>query len=326
MDQINEYLLEVKSHLHLEDPVERDIVSELYAHLSEKAREIHLSGKSMERSYDLAVRSMGRPRAIAGLLYEAHIVGRARDAFLTGLPYAIVSLLFATHLWRDPTIAPVAFAAIVAITLLGWRWGKPKWLYSWIGFSLFPLLVAGFALRHPVLTAVRAIMLHETTPVILITGTGTTLFYLVALGLIISTIIRVARRDWLLASFMLLPLPALGIWLYHLEEIGGFFQPVAPYLFKWDVQIATVLALMAISLATYVRLRQRKYRMISLIIIGTNAFAYVTHTIWNELRFFPVILVSVCLLAFLLSPIFAIKPPAKHGEEISQWIRELESS
>ena len=115
MGQINEYLLQVKSHLHLDDPVERDIVSELYAHLSEKAREIHLSGKSMEHSYDLAVRSMGRPRAIAGLLYEAHIVGRARDAFLTGLPYAIVSLLFATHLWRDPTIATVAFTAIVSI-------------------------------------------------------------------------------------------------------------------------------------------------------------------------------------------------------------------
>ncbi len=322
MDQINEYLLEVKSHLHLDSKIEKDIVAELYTHLHEKEMEIHSGGKPLECSRELAVKSMGRPRVVARLFHETYSTGNLKDALLTGLPYAVVSILFASHLWRNSIIAPAAFAVIVAVTFLGWWWGKPNWLYSWVGFSLFPLLVACFTSRHHIIEAVDS--LAGASVLSVVRGIGVVILYILAARFILLTTIRVARRDWLLASFMLLPLPVLGIWLYHLEQIGGFFQPVNPHIFVWDPQMASVTALMAISLGACVLLRQRTYRMIGLIIICMNTSAYVTHCIWTEMSLLPVVLVSVCLLALLLMPIFAFKPLSRHGRELLQWIGELE--
>lgn len=322
MDRINEYILEVKSHLHLDSRTEKNIVAELYTHLHERKKEIHLEGNSLERSGELAVRFMGRPRVIARLFYEAHSAGSLTDAFLTALPYVIVSLLFASHLWRDTVIAPVVFAIIVAVTLIGWWWGKPNWLYSWIGFSLFPFLVAGLTSRRHIIGVVES--MADADVVVVLRCVAVVLYYLVAIRLILLTTIRVARRDWLLASFMLVPIPVLGVWLYHLEQIGGFFQPVNPHIFAWDSQMAVVTALMAVSLGTCVLLRQRRYRFIGLTVICGNTSAYVIHCIWTEMSLLPVVLVSACLLAFLLTPIFALKPLSKHGKELLQWIGELE--
>jgi len=126
MDRFGTYLLEVKSHLHLDSELERSVVTELYGYLHEKTLEIHAAGNPIGRSRDMAIRSMGRPRVLARLFYEAYSVGNMKDALLTGLPYFVVSFLFASRLWRHPVIAPVVFAVIVATTLLGWWSGKPN--------------------------------------------------------------------------------------------------------------------------------------------------------------------------------------------------------
>jgi hypothetical protein len=269
---------------------------------------------------------MGRPRVVARLHYEAHCTGGLKDAVLTGTPYLIAAFLFAAHLWRHPVIAPLFFLAIVATTLIGWWWGKPNWLYSWIGFSLFPLLVGGFSLREPFYAGLRTVFAAPFDGVVFIKGFLVLIFYIAAFWLILSTTIRVARRDWLLASFMLIPLPVLGLWVFELERIGGFFQPPSPAIFMWDGKMAAVSLVLAITLSAYVRLHQRRARKFGLMFIGANALAFVVHSIWTQLTLLPVVLISLCLLLLLLSPAFVEKPSSEHGRELTHWIEELEQT
>ena len=106
VNRFGEYLLKVKSHLHLDERLEKRIIAELYEHIIEKAKELEDTGTSTERCNEQAIKAMGRPRVIARVLYEAHSAGSPKDALLTGLPYLLVSLLFATHMWRNPILAP----------------------------------------------------------------------------------------------------------------------------------------------------------------------------------------------------------------------------
>lgn len=157
-------------------------------------------------------------------MYEAYSKGSWSDTMIASLPHLIIAGLFASHLWHHLLLAPIAFISIVCVTLFGWWHGKPNWLYSWVGYSLVPLLIGGYV-SWPTLKQAASFLLwgHGSFPSIWVLLLICALFVF-SLWIIIRTTIRVVKRDWILASLMLVPLPILGSGLFNIEQVGGLFQ------------------------------------------------------------------------------------------------------
>ncbi|MFC1914085.1 hypothetical protein ACFLXF_02290 [Chloroflexota bacterium] len=102
--EIREYLDEVRSHLHLDPPTEKRILGELYTYFQEKMAELQGKGLSEEDAAGEAIKSFGRARVVARLMYEAYSEGTWIEAFLSAIPHLLVAGLFVSHLWHHSVL------------------------------------------------------------------------------------------------------------------------------------------------------------------------------------------------------------------------------
>jgi len=325
--EVKNYLDEVSLHLRLDPAIERRIIRELYTDFEDRLTELQAVGLSEKDATKAASGSMGRPRVIAQRMYEAHSKGSWTEAAVAALPHLIIALLFVFHLWRDPVLAPTALGLIVGITLYGWWHGKPSWLYPWIGYSLLPLLIGGYAFHSTIVKAATYLFWGEGSLPSVWMMTLVLALILFSLWIIIRTTIKVVKRDWLLASLMLVPLPVVGGWLLNLEAAGGLFQRDIALLHQLDGPMALALICLAATSAVFIRLRQRVLKFVALLAIGTVAVATVGHYFGGPSSSFGLLLTSLFLSAFLLSPAL-LEATVGHGEQggeawwQSSWARE----
>src|SRR5208282_4796805 len=162
--EVSSYLDQVKAHLHLDPRTERRVISELSTHFDEKVGDLALQGVGEDDAVRDALKSFGDARSIARLMDEAHSRGSWTEALIGCQPHLIVAALFATHVWRHPLLLGAAFGAIVVIALLGWRGGGTPWMYTWIGYAVLPLLVAGYLSMDPVARTVSFLLTGHGAP------------------------------------------------------------------------------------------------------------------------------------------------------------------
>ncbi len=326
LPEARNYLENVRSDLHLDPVTERHIISELYSHFQEKTAELQDRGVPEAKAAKETIRSFGRPKVLARLMYGAYSKGSFTEALASSLPHLMVAGLFLFHLWRHPVLTPAAFTVIVCVTLYGWWRGKPNWMYSWIGYSLLPLFIAGYALRLPI-TQTASFLLGEGGA---LPGTGVLLLIVTlfsfSLWIITRTTIRVVRRDWVLASLMLVPLPILGSWLFNVEPVKSLFQPGSAVLHQWDIPMASVLTLLAAASAIFIKLRQRLLKAGALVTLGVTAATIAGHIFWGSPGFLGLLASASLMLLLLLAPAM-LEARIGHGEleeEIwwsDEWIR-----
>ena len=300
--EVKDYLNEVKSHLYLDPDKEMQVMRELYGYFQEKTCDLKESGLSEKEATRVAIQSCGRARVIARRMYEAHSKGSWMEAAMAFLPHIIIALLFLTHLWRHPVVAPVAFASIVGVTLYEWWRGKSSWLYPWVGYCLSLLLIIGYSSRHTLIQAASFILWREEEfpgiwELLLIT-----LICLFAIWIIVRTTIRVAKRDWILASLMLVPMPIVGGWLLNLEQVGGLLGGNSTVISLSDISMGSALITLGVTSAAFIRLRQRVLKVGALMSIGTIAMAMIAHNLWGSNTFLGLLASSLFLLLLLLSP------------------------
>lgn len=312
--EVGNYLDEMRGHLRLDPATEERIVRELYTDFQDRVADLQASGLSERDASKAAIRALGRPRVIAQRMYEAHSKGSWTEVALASLPHLIVALLFVFSLWHNPFLAPAALALIVSVTLYGWWHGKPSWLYPWIGYSLLPLLVGGYAFRSTIVKAATYLFWGEGSLPNAWMMTLVLALILFSLWIIIRTAIKVVRRDWLLASLMLVPLPVVGGWLLNLEGTGSLFGRDAVLLHQLDGPMALALIGLTATSAVFIRLRQRVLKFVALLAIGTIAVATAGHYFGGSSGFFGLLLTSLFLSAFLLSPAL-LEAKVGHGEQ-----------
>jgi len=313
LPEVRNYLDDVRSHLHLDPVTERQVISEFCAYFQERIPELQGKGIPERDATREVIKSFGRARVVARLMYEAHSKGSWAEAAIASVPHLIVAGLFASHLWHHLLLVPIAFALIVGVTLFGWWHGKPCWLYPWIGYSLLPLLLGGFASRAALGQAASFLLWgHGSLPSIWILLLIATLIVF-SVWVIVRTTVRVVKRDWILASLMLVSLPVVGSWLFNLEQVGGLFQGTGAALHQWDMPMALAVAMLGVTSATFVRLRQRVLKIGALTTVGTLALAIVGHNLWGDLGFFGLVGASLLSLLFLLSPAL-LEARIGHGE------------
>lgn len=314
LPEVKDYLDEVKSHLHLDPATEMQVMRELYDYFQEKISELQETGLSEKEATKAAIQCCGRTRVIARRMYEAYSKGSWKEAIIAFLPHFIIAVLFLTHLWLHPLVAPVAFAFIVGVTLYEWWHSKSSWLYPWVGYSLSLLLIVGYSSRH-ILVQTASFLLwgHGTFPSIwsLFLISALCLF---AIWIILRTTIRVARRDWILASLMIVPLPIVGGWLLNLDQVGGLFQGSVKALQLPDTSMGLALITLGITSAAFIRLRQRVLKVGALVSIGSIAMAMIAHDLWGNQSFLGLLATSLFLLLLLLSPAY-LEAKLGHGEQ-----------
>jgi hypothetical protein len=305
--EVGVYLDDIRTHLHLDPHTERRVISELYSHFQEKVSDLEDNGMREEEATQEALRSFGDARSIARMMYEAYSKGSWTEALISCQPHLIVAALFATHVWRFPVLLGGAFGAIVVIALLGWHAGTPKWLYSWIGYAVLPLLIFSYLSMDPVARTVSYVLWGQGTPAPLWHLAAVAVVYAFTLWLVASTAVTVARQDWILLSLMLLPLPVLGIWLISVSQTAGFLQDALRSLetrfTKWDSAMAYFFVLLGITTALFVRVRQRAVKVVAVIAVGIIGGAAAASSIWGQFGLLRIITVAVCLFLFLTIPL-----------------------
>lgn len=305
--EVRLYLDEVRTHLHLDPRTERRVITELHTHFQEKLSDLEGLGMPREEATREALSSFGDARSIARMMYEAYSGGSWTEALIGCQPHLIVAALFATHVWRYPLLLGAAFAAIAIIALLGWRSGSPNWLYSWVGYAVVPLLITSYMSMDPMTRTISFLVQGVGTPAPLWQLAALALLFTVTIWVLASTAVTVARRDWILVSLMLLPLPVLGIWIITITQSTGFFldalQRLEARFSRWDSAMAYFCVVLGVTTALFVRIRQRAFKAIGLIAVGIVGGAIAASSIWGDMGLFKLLAISFCLFLFFTIPL-----------------------
>jgi len=319
--EVNSYLDEVRTHLHLDPHTERRVINELHSHFQEKMLDLEEEGMPKEEATAEALTAFGDARSIARLMYEAYSRGSWMEALISCQPHLIVAALFATHVWRSPVLLCGAFGAIMIITLLGWRNGVPNWLYSWVGYAVLPLLILSYLSFDPVTRTILFVMRGVGSPAPLWQLAVLAALYAFTIWLIASATVTVARRDWILVSLMLLPLPVLGIWIISVTQSEGFLlnalRSLESRFSRWDTAMAYFFVVLGVTSVLFIRIRQRALKVTAVITVGIIGGAAAARSIWGDLGFFQLIMVSLSLLLFLTIP-FLLRALLWHDQRPKQ--------
>jgi len=252
MSIISHYVNRFKDSLHIDQTIRDGVAEELYTHLEEKAQELEENGLSREEAGKIAVQSLGSPELIAQQIYETHAQGSWKEALFSALPHLLVALLFTSYYWQNIIYASIILALTVGIAIYGWHRGKPIWLFPWLGYYLMPVVITGILLLS------------------LPQGWGwvAALIYIpLALFVFIHIMKQTARRDWLYASLMLAPMLVTFTWFSSLGTVNELLAS------DWMARLQTnavwiVISFIALAAATiaFIRLKPRRYKILSLLI------------------------------------------------------------
>jgi hypothetical protein len=252
VSSISHYLNRFKACLKIDQTIRDGVAEELYTHLKDKTQELEEKGLSTEEASKIAVQSLGSPELIAQQIYETHAQGSWKEALFSALPHLLVALLFTSYYWQNIVYVSIILALTVGIAIYGWHRGKPVWLFPWLGYYLLPVVVSGILLLS------------------LPQGWGwiAALIYVpMALFVFIHIVRQTARRDWLYASLMIAPMLVTFTWF---SSLGMGNELLAN---DWIARLQTnalwiVISFVALAAATiaFIRLKQRRYKIISLLI------------------------------------------------------------
>jgi YD repeat-containing protein len=311
LTELDAYLEQVRSHLHLDSETEKHIVLELRSYFDDKLTELHEVGVPQRQALQQAIESFGRPRSVARLLYEAHHRVTWPEVGLAALPHFMIAFLFAVGGWDRWLLAPSLLVPIVAVTLYGWWQGKPGWLYPWVGYSLVPLIITGY-LFLPVLGQLAGVFLSSGPAPDILTLAIWGIYLPIALWLIVSTTVKVARRNWMLASLMLLPLPVVVAWLILLERAGGLLSTEVA-VHDADGTMALAYIGLGLTTAVFIRLRAGALKIGALMVVTFSMFVGIFQSEDVGIGFFSMVLTAILIFAFFLAPA-AVEPVADRWE------------
>ena len=256
----NHYLESILDQLRLDPAEEKEVVYELETHIEDRVKELKEAGLSEEEATEACLGRLGSAKTIARQIYEAHSQGTWPQTILASMPHLLFGALFALNWWHHIGGLSVILALIFGTAIYGWWHGKPAWVFPWLGYSLLPVAVVGLLLPHiPRGLAWIAIPIY-------IPLTLWWLYYLID---------QTIRRDWLFGTLMLLPVPIIAGWVLAIAPQNNFTEYSMPRVYDFAPYIALSFLVLALTIATFLRLRQRWLRTALLIISGLLMLAMI---------------------------------------------------
>jgi hypothetical protein len=259
---LNHYLELLRANLKIDLAEEKEVISELETHIEDRLEELKESGLSDEDAEKTCLGLLGSAQAIARQIYEAHSQGSWRQAFLAASPHLLFAALFALNWWQHVGWLTLVLALVIGTSLYGWWHGKPAWVFPWLGYSLVPVAALGLIL--PYLPREWSLL---TIP----------FYFLLALWWLFCLVIQTTRRDWLLSSLMLLPAPIVVGWFLTLVPGGKITDQVFQRIDYFAPWIALSFLILALTIAAFIRLRQRLVRIVLLSLSGLLTLTLVAY-------------------------------------------------
>ncbi len=267
--ELSRYLENIRYSSKLGRSDEREVISELEAHIEDRLQELMASGLSEEAAIRTCLGQMGAATLVARQIYEAHSQGSWKQVLLASMPHLLFGLLFALNWWQHPQWLSVVLLLILGTAVYGWWHGKPEWVFSWLGYSLLPVLAVGILLVYlPRGWSLLAIPLY----------------FPLALWWLFHLIIQTTRRDWVLSSLMLLPIPTLIGWFLAVSPGARFTEYSLQRAYYFAPWIGLSFIALAFTIAVFLRLRQRWLRIGLLIISGLLTLTSVVYYTGNRLN------------------------------------------
>jgi hypothetical protein len=106
---------------------------------------------------------------------------------------------------------------------------------------------------------------------------------------------------------MLLPLPVMGLWTITVTQSAGVFvdalRSLESRFSRWDGAMGYFFAVLGITTALFVRVRQRALKVGAVIAVGIVGSALAARSLWGDLGLLPLLGICFCLLLFLTVPL-----------------------
>ncbi len=300
--ELDSYLHGLTRRFKLDPGTSSEISLELQSHLEDKILELREEGLTYEEAVSQALRDMGHPDHIAKRMYSVHSPGSWRDILLATLPHLLLAFLFAFHLWTRYSLLVLLLIGITVVTLRSCTAGRPKWTYTWLGYSMaapaLSWMLALVALAYGAWRFVTTGSLPFSFPIYLLIIA----YVPFSLWIMAKVARRVVRQDWLLASLTALPFPFLTSWMLFLNGQGELWGPHTAKTLETDSDRALVFLALAITTGVFLKIGHRIMK-IGLLTVSTAIMVIFT-VVAIPLSFGVLsgILITVASVAFLLSP------------------------
>jgi len=253
--------------------------------------ELEETGLSEEEATKVATQYFGSLKQVAGELSEAHNSSNWTQTIAAALPHLLFALLFALRLWSNISWLSVILISIVGIAIYGWQHNKPTWFFTWLGYALMPLLAVGVFLLERALS----LDVFQSSWWVWLIVIG---YFPIILLLFIHILIQVLRRDWLLGSLMVLPVPAIVGWFMTPEWKEGLLGSSRDSLHSLEPWMALSFLTLAGIVILFTRLRQRFLKAGILLAAGLAVLILIACSSGNI--GFPNVVILVLMTLFLL--------------------------
>lgn len=296
------YLSDLGGQLHLGPREQQEILYELEAHIEDKAQELMEDGVSSDEALSHALNDLGPFQKVARQFYEVHSRGSWYHTALAVLPHLLLSLMFALHLWTVPVWVFVMMTVAIVISVIGWRKGRPRWTYPWLGYCLMAPIVSWGLAMSTVGYGAWGIVTQGALPLGIPIYAASFAYFAFSLWLVIRIVSKAARPDWVMASLAVLPIPFLAYWLFYFYNGEETLQSAGLRLQEVDSSAAVVFLILAVATAIFFRIGRRLARVALLVITTPSMIILAWVSYQGGPSYVAVFLYSAISLAVLLSP------------------------
>lgn len=296
------YLNDLRRRLHLEPREQEEILHELEDHIEDEAQELIEAGIPSDEAVTRALDRLGALDKVASRFYEAHTRGSWYHTALAVLPHVLLALMFALHLWTRPIWVALMLVVAIVISVLGWRKGRPRWTYPWLGYCLVaPIASWGLAISA-VGYGAWGVVMRQSLPLGFPIYIASFVYFTLSLWIVIKVLSRAARPDWVMASLAVLPVPFLVYWFFYFYTHSEALLSSGQALQEIDSSASIVFLIVAAATAIFFRIGRRLVRVAILVITAPSIMVLAWYSYQGGPSSMGVFAFCVISLAALLSP------------------------
>jgi hypothetical protein len=282
---LSDYLNTIRQNLRLGNAAESEIINELSSHIEDRLKELREKGLSDDEAAKACLRVMGSAKIVARQLYEAHSQGSWKQTLLAVMPHLLFGVFFALSWWPAAIwMLLVAVTLVFGAAIYGWWQKRATWLFSWLSYSMLPVILAGLAIFYlPPGWKWLAVIIY----------------FPLAAYIIYKISVNTIKRDWLYSTLMMLPLPIAVAWFL---VVGYEGKLGLDYLRYFGPSIGISFLIIAVSVGIFIRLRQRSLKIAMLLVSGLFTLALVLYYAQGRLPLFAFVILTVVILGLFVTP------------------------